>query len=100
MTQSIVRYLVALLMGYLVNHHVITQAIADANTSAWVNYGVMGATLAGLILWSFLEKRYKGVLAAYFPASSPNTLSRTPGPVKMLLALAAGSACVLSVSLS
>jgi cation transport ATPase len=97
MTQSIVRYLVLSLMSYLVGHKVITQEIADASTAAWVNYGIIIATVAGMAIWSFLEKRYKGVLSAYFPAS---TLSRTPAPVKTLLALAAGLACALFVSLS
>jgi hypothetical protein len=94
MLQSIVRYLVVSLFAYLVGHHVITQDIANANTAAWTNYAVIGLSVVAAIVWSYLEKRYKGVLTAYFPSS----LGRTPpsGGVSLLLAAGLVAGCVLS----
>jgi hypothetical protein len=94
MIQSIARYLIALLLAYLVGHGVITQQIADKNVAALTNYLVIAVTLVGTLLWSFLEKKYKGVLAAYFP----NTVGRTPPSANgiILLALAVGGCALLS----
>ena len=68
MLQSIVRYLIAYGLAYLVGHGVITKVIADQNIAALTNYAVIVLGILGTIVWSFLEKDYKGVLDKYFPA--------------------------------
>jgi hypothetical protein len=94
MIQSIARYLIAAFLAYLVGHGVITKQIADANTASMANYLVIAITLVGTILWSYLEKKYKGVLSAYFPNGNP--LGRTPPSANvLLLGVACGAVCVL-----
>jgi hypothetical protein len=92
MTQSIVRYLIVSLLAYLVGHGVITQDIASQDTAICIKYAIIGLSLFGTIVWSYLEKKYKGVLSAYFP----NTVGRTSPPASLIILLAlAGGGCVL-----
>jgi hypothetical protein len=95
MTQSIVRYLIATALAYLVGHGVITQDIANANTAALTNYAIIFLTLIGTVGWSYLEKKYKGVLGLYFPPSNSSpTLPKAS--VIILLAVSLGAVSALS----
>ena len=85
MLQSVTRYLIAFGLAYLVGHGVITQKIADANVAALTNYTLIVLGIAGTILWSFLEKGYKGVLDKYFP---PGKDTLPPAARSLVLVLA------------
>jgi hypothetical protein len=97
MTQSIIRYIITLALGYLVGKGIITQSQSDSMLPSLAGDFAIIATGLVAVAWSFLEKATKGALDIYFPAKAATNPGQTT-PLKLIpmaLALGLGGASVL-----
>jgi hypothetical protein len=86
MTQSIVRYLLALVLGYAVHAGIVKTSDADTLTADITQAIALLISAAGLISWSALEKQAKGVLDKYV-STPPKTVAILIGLVGVSVGL-------------